>query len=154
MNPCNGTGFHKISGLLTQVSLGTGVAWGIKNTTSVLSSSVPFINWNKMNGNAANISVSQNYVFTLTMGGEVHRCPLPCSPGTTPTVLTGTYFQMSGSLQDDTLYAVGIDQLPYKYMDSKWINVANFPSKFIYSLNANDFIISASDYSIFYGSCQ
>ena len=97
MNPCNG-GFNKISGLLTQVSLGMGVAWGITLTSTVFSSSVPFINWNEMDGNAANISVSQNYVFTLTMGGEVHRCPLPCSPGTTPTVLTGTYFQMSGMI--------------------------------------------------------
>ena len=115
MNPCNG-GFNKISGLLTQVSLGTGVAWGITNTTSVFSSSVLFVNWNEMDGNVSNISVSLNYVFTLTMGGEVHRCPLPCSPGTTPMVLTGTNFQMSGSLQDDTLYAIGNDQLPYKYM--------------------------------------
>ena len=152
-SPCNGA-WAIVYGLNTQISLGTNVAWGTTSSGAIWSSKVPFDNWVLMDGNANSISVSMSYVLTSTTSGELHRCPLPCSPGTTSQIVPGTAIQMGGSIQDDTIYASGTDKIPYKYDGNKWIIVGNFQAAYIFSLNAKEFIACTPTFGIIYSRCQ
>ena len=153
-SPCNGA-WAIIYSLNTQISLGQNVAWGTTSSGAIWSSKVPFDNWVEMDGNANSISVSLSYVFTLTTSGELHKCPLPCSPGTTSVIIQSSpMFHMSGSIEDDTLYAMGGNQLPYKYYSNGWMQVGTFDAAYMFSINANEFIACTPTFGIIYGRCQ